>query len=67
MPRKGQKIYVKYKESDLERAADAVKSKGTSFGKASNMFNVPKTTIFDHVTGKIKKRSKTRRKNSFSD
>jgi hypothetical protein len=65
MPRKRQKIYVRYKESDLENAIDAVKSKGMSFGKASKMFNVPKTTIVDHVTGKIKIGSKPGRKTVF--
>lgn len=65
MPKKGQNIYVKYKESDLENAVDAVKLKGMSYGKASKMFKVPKTTIVDHVTGKIKKGAKPGRKTVF--
>jgi len=36
----------------LERAVDAVKSNAMGYKKASKLFNVPKTTIYDKVKGK---------------
>lgn len=53
MPKKGRNIKNQYPVENLSKAVDMVRSGLMSYRKASNMFGVPKTTIVDHVSGKV--------------
>ena len=44
----------KWTDEDLERALDAVRN-GMSYGKASQLFGIPKTTLYDRSKGKVEK------------
>lgn len=52
MAKKRKNIYQNYSTQDLEKAVSAVRA-GMSVRKASMEYSVPKTTIHDHVSGKI--------------
>ncbi|XP_059162948.1 uncharacterized protein LOC131946275 [Physella acuta] len=55
--KKEKRSYISYETENLEKAVDAVRQ-GMSYGKAALQFGVPKTTIIDHVKGRIKAGSK---------
>ena len=38
----------------MQRACDAVKSKEHSLREASELYGIPKSTLYDHVSGKVK-------------
>ena len=59
MPRKSKILYMKYSK---ENAVKSVKDGIYSRQKASQVFGVPKTTIIDHVSGRIELTSKPGRK-----
>ena len=59
MPRKSKNLYMKYSK---ENAVKSVKDGIYSRQKASQVFGVPKTTIIDHVSGRIELTSKPGRK-----
>ncbi|XP_050392731.1 uncharacterized protein LOC126811204 [Patella vulgata] len=52
MPRKSKNIYMRYDSKTLEDAVKSVRN-GLSYRKASKKFNIPKTTIIDHLSGRI--------------
>ena len=62
MPRKSKNLYMKYSKEHLENAVKSVKDGVYSYRKASQVFGVPKTTIIDHVSGRIELTSKPGRK-----
>ena len=53
---------MKYSKENLENAVKSVKDDVYSYRKASQVFGVPKTTIIDHVSGRIELTSKPGRK-----
>ncbi|GFO22225.1 tigger transposable element-derived protein 2 [Plakobranchus ocellatus] len=59
--KKNKRTYQPY-QPDMLAAAIAATKGGLSYGEASKKFNVPKTTIIDHVVGRIKDNSKPGRK-----
>lgn len=68
MPRNYQrKTVTKYNVEDLKRAIEDVKSKKLTLGKASTVYSVPKTTIFDHMKKMVIKQPRCGRKSVFSD
>ena len=58
MPPKSTRIHRQYQQSALENAVRIVNGGKMSLTKAAVHFKVPKTTLHDHVTGKIKPRAK---------
>ena len=58
MPRKSKNLYMKYSKENSENAVKSVKDGVYSYRKASQVFGVPKTTIIDHVSGRIELTSK---------
>ncbi|XP_069110174.1 tigger transposable element-derived protein 6-like [Argopecten irradians] len=53
MPRKSKNIYMRYTAEALESAVSAVRNGHLSLRKASKKYAVPKTTLIDHVSGRI--------------
>lgn len=43
----------KYNEQELQRAVQMVQSGQMSYRQAAKLMNVPKTTISDHVQGRV--------------
>ena len=64
MPRKGKNVYAQYSKDTLAKAVDAVKN-GMSYRKASEVYNIPKTTIRDRITGRISEDATLGRKPTF--
>ena len=46
-------IYVKYSQESLEKAVSLIRSGTLSLRKAAQRFGIPRSTLSDHVTGKI--------------
>ncbi len=53
MPRVSKGIYGKYNKADLEEAVGLIKAGKISIRKAAGRYNIPKSTLSDHVSGKI--------------
>ncbi|CAG2244263.1 unnamed protein product [Mytilus edulis] len=62
MPRKAKNLYMKYGKENLENAIKSIKDGVYSYRRASQVFGVPKTTIIDHVSGRIELNAKPGRK-----
>ncbi|CAK1553158.1 unnamed protein product, partial [Leptosia nina] len=68
MPRNyKRKTATRYSLEDLKKAIDDVKTKKLTIGKAAETYNVPKTTIFDHLKKTVVKLPRTGRKPLFTD
>lgn len=67
MPRNyKRKTETKYKLQDLEKAVQEVKNKTLSLGKAAIAYDVPKSTIYDHLNKDVIKMPQTGRKAIFT-
>ncbi|XP_071795300.1 uncharacterized protein [Asterias amurensis] len=53
--RKGKETYRKYSPDNLDKALAAVTDEGFSVKKASRIYAVPYSTVYDRVNGRIKK------------
>lgn len=53
MPKQGKGIRCQYDRNNLALAVANVRAGKISYRKASAYYNVPKTTIQDHVSGKV--------------
>ncbi|XP_033730751.1 uncharacterized protein LOC117320202 [Pecten maximus] len=62
MPRKSKNIYMQYTTEALDSAVSAVRSGHLSLRKASKKYAVPKTTLIDHVSGRIESGARPGRK-----
>ncbi|KAK9886620.1 hypothetical protein WA026_017543 [Henosepilachna vigintioctopunctata] len=68
MPRNyKRKTVTKYSLEDLKKAIDDVKTNKLSIGKAAEIYNVPKTTIFDHLKKPVIKLPRAGRKILFTE
>lgn len=61
------KTECKYSLEDLKKAIQDVKTKTVRLGKAAETYNVPKTTIFDHLKKEIIQQPRSGRKPIFTD
>lgn len=53
MPRKSRKIYSQYNAADLSNAVSDVKTGRSSLRQAAAKYDIPRSTISDHVVGRV--------------
>ncbi|KAG6464307.1 hypothetical protein O3G_MSEX014429 [Manduca sexta] len=61
------KTATKYNLEDLQKAIEDIKTNKISLGRASQIYSVPKTTIFDHLKKDVIRVPKTGRKPLFTE
>ena len=47
-------VYKNYDKENFQRACEAIVRKGTSIRMAALQYNIPKSTLSDHISGKVK-------------
>ncbi|XP_069136714.1 jerky protein homolog-like [Argopecten irradians] len=65
MPHKSKGIYQKTNDDRMHRAVNAVRNEGLSVRKAAEAFGIAKSTLSDHVSGKVALGSRSGRKTVF--
>ena len=47
-------VYKNYDKENFQRACEAIVRKGISIRMAALQYNIPKSTLSDHISGKVK-------------